>query len=286
MLDNVDTSRGEQFVAGDVYDVNPIPYPCIAISNRQLGSQQVATAISSATPKIQKWISEAETDDPESLGGHINGSYRRRYPHDSLAVFLQINDQINSVVSRYEAFKRGDYVAAANPVPPELGYAFTYRVFHTYSHGPRYSQMPAKDSLIDLMDGEPAAPSGNGSTKPTDDLADIFGPTVAAPSTALSAPSSQTRAADIMNLFTQAAPQSAAPSLFHPQPQFQPLPQQQPLTGGYQGQVGQIMLPSTPQPQNPGANPTLRGSSAPPQQTAQQQVQPQKDPFADLAELF
>ena len=24
MLDNVDTSRGEQFVAGDVYDVNPV----------------------------------------------------------------------------------------------------------------------------------------------------------------------------------------------------------------------------------------------------------------------
>jgi ADP-ribosylation factor-binding protein GGA len=27
MLDNVDTSRGEQLVAGDVYDVNAVPFP-------------------------------------------------------------------------------------------------------------------------------------------------------------------------------------------------------------------------------------------------------------------
>jgi ADP-ribosylation factor-binding protein GGA len=47
--------------------------------------------------------------------------YRRWIPDDTLAVFLQINDQINSVISRYDAFKQGDYVAAANPVPPELG---------------------------------------------------------------------------------------------------------------------------------------------------------------------
>lgn len=150
----------------------------------------------------------------------------------------------------------------------------------------RYSQMPAKDSLIDLMDDEPAAPSGNGSTKPTDDLADIFGPTVAAPSVAPSAPNSQARAADIMNLFSQPTPQPTQPSLFHPHPHSQPPPppQQQQFTGGYPGQMGQIRLPSTPQPQNPGAGVQPGGSPAtPPQQT---QTQAQKDPFADLASLF
>lgn len=144
--------------------------------------------------------------------------------------------------------------------------------------------MPAKDSLIDLMDDEPAAHSGNGLTKPNDDLAELFGPTVSAPSTAAPAPGSQTQAADIMNLFNQPAPQ---PSLFHPHPQSQSQvpPQQQPFTGGYPGQMGQIRLPSTPQPQSSAAG---RGSPAASQtQTAvQQQVQPQKDPFADLASLF
>ena len=35
-------------------------------------------------------------------------------------MFLQINDQINTVLNRYEAFKKGDYAAAANPIPAEL----------------------------------------------------------------------------------------------------------------------------------------------------------------------
>jgi hypothetical protein len=141
--------------------------------------------------------------------------------------------------------------------------------------------MPAKDSLINLMDDEPGAPSGNGLTKPTDDLADIFGPPVSAPSTAPSAPSSQTRAADIMNLFNQSSPTPAQPSLFSPQPHFQQPPPQQPFTGGYPGQMGPIRLPYTPQPQN------SEGTSQPvAPQTAQQQVQAQKDPFADLAGLF
>lgn len=33
--------------------------------------------------------------------------------------FLQINDQINTVVTRYEAFKQGDYSTARNPIPRE-----------------------------------------------------------------------------------------------------------------------------------------------------------------------
>ncbi|THH01978.1 hypothetical protein EW026_g837 [Hermanssonia centrifuga] len=84
ILDNVDVASGERFAQGDVYD-------------------QVASILTSARPKIQGWISNAETDDPESLD-----------------TFLQINDQINTVLNRYEAFKRGDYEAARNPIPAEL----------------------------------------------------------------------------------------------------------------------------------------------------------------------
>jgi ADP-ribosylation factor-binding protein GGA len=49
MLDNVDTERGERFVTGDAYD-------------------QVATILSAARPKLQKWIGEAEGGDTVSLG--------------------------------------------------------------------------------------------------------------------------------------------------------------------------------------------------------------------------
>ncbi|KAG7095067.1 hypothetical protein E1B28_005857 [Marasmius oreades] len=84
MLDNVDVQRGEKFVAGDAYD-------------------QVATILSGARPKLQKWISDAESHDSEALD-----------------TFLQINDQINSVLNRYEAFQKGDYATATNPVPAEL----------------------------------------------------------------------------------------------------------------------------------------------------------------------
>lgn len=38
----------------------------------------------------------------------------------SLDIFLQINDQINTVLNRYDAFKKGDFTAAANPIPAEL----------------------------------------------------------------------------------------------------------------------------------------------------------------------
>ncbi|PPQ81820.1 hypothetical protein CVT25_013656 [Psilocybe cyanescens] len=84
MLDNVDAERGERFATGDAYD-------------------QVSSILITARPKLQKWISDAETDDPESLD-----------------TFLQINDQINTVLSRYEAFKKGDYTFASNPIPQEL----------------------------------------------------------------------------------------------------------------------------------------------------------------------
>jgi len=120
MLDNADVERGEKFVSGDVYD-------------------QVATILRSARPKIQKWISDAETEDSESLD-----------------TFLQINDQINTVLNRYEAFQKGDYSFSSNPIPAELGGSSTKNDL----------------SLIDLDD---SAPSNGGLTSGVDDLASLFG---------------------------------------------------------------------------------------------------------------
>ncbi|CCM03446.1 uncharacterized protein FIBRA_05579 [Fibroporia radiculosa] len=130
ILDNVDTTRGEKFVKGDVYD-------------------QVASILTEARPKIQGWISNAETDDPESLD-----------------TFLQINDQLNSVLNRYECYKNGDYAAASNPIPPELG-------------GGRPNDL----SLIDFDDSSESANIGansssgvSGHATSIDELASLFGP--------------------------------------------------------------------------------------------------------------
>ncbi|KAI0746834.1 VHS domain-containing protein [Daedaleopsis nitida] len=127
ILDNVDIAKAEKFVQGDVYD-------------------QVASILRDARPKIQKWISNAETDDPESLD-----------------TYLQINDQINTVLNRYESYKKGDFTAAANPIPPEF----------SNGAGPSTSQSV---SLIDFDDtpsqSAPSASSAGG----IDELASLFGP--------------------------------------------------------------------------------------------------------------
>jgi len=83
--------------------------------------QQVSSILITARPKLQKWISDAETDDPESLGEESSCCYHYSpFNSSSLDTFLQINDQINTVLSRYEAFKKGDYSFASNPIPQEL----------------------------------------------------------------------------------------------------------------------------------------------------------------------
>ncbi|KAL0959351.1 hypothetical protein HGRIS_014608 [Hohenbuehelia grisea] len=123
MLDNFDTERGERFASGDAYD-------------------QVASILGSSRPKIQKWISDAETDDTESLD-----------------TFLQINDQINSVLDRYDAFKRGDYSVSSNPIPAELA---------------ADSQTANNLSLIDFDDGADAASTAQSGAGGVNDLAGLF----------------------------------------------------------------------------------------------------------------
>lgn len=81
--------------------------------------------------------------------------------------YLQINDQINTVLNRYESYKKGDYTAAANPIPPEL------------SNGAG----PSGVSLIDFDDtpsqSQPAPTAG--SAGGIYELASLFGPGTAAP---------------------------------------------------------------------------------------------------------
>ncbi|KAH8096807.1 VHS-domain-containing protein [Cristinia sonorae] len=116
MLDN--SVPGERSVQGDAYD-------------------QVATILGNARPKIQGWISDAESFDP-----------------DELDTFLKLNDQINSVLGRYDAWKRGDYAAAKNPIPNEL------------------SNSNAAVSLIDFDDSAPTTSSG---AQAMNDLESLFG---------------------------------------------------------------------------------------------------------------
>lgn len=186
MLDNVDTTRGEKFVAGDVYN-------------------QVGSLLSNARPRIQKWISDAESHDPESLD-----------------TFLQINDQINTVLGRYESFKKGDYVAAANPIPQELASTSTRNEL----------------SLIDLDDSAPSNATGQPTSSGIDDLDTLFGPSPAA-----------------TNPTTTTPPNNMSPSLFANNPfgvqnngfsSTSAPGTPQPIIGATPNQFGSITLPTTP----------------------------------------
>ncbi|KAK0221926.1 VHS domain-containing protein [Armillaria fumosa] len=263
MLDNVDTARGERIVSGDVYE-------------------QVASILSAARPKIQKWISDAETHDPESLD-----------------TFLQINDQINTALDRYEAYKKGDYATAANPIPTEL------------------SSARNDLSLIDLDDSTPSSNSAPMVSGP-DDLAGLFGSIQPQPQ-----PVPQQFNANLTATSTYApSPMGGAGTfnpLLRPTSMSPPVPSTTPPAS--------IMLPSTPGAGSPsvpsynrnGSTGMGMGSFSPPQQSftpmqgsiqtlqttpyqpqqfqqpaqSHQQPPPQqqqsnqgKDPFDDLVGLF
>ncbi|KIY50235.1 VHS domain-containing protein [Fistulina hepatica ATCC 64428] len=274
MLDNVDVEGNERFTGGDVYE-------------------QVAEILQSARPKIQKWINDAETDDSESLD-----------------TFLQINDQINTVLGRYEAYKKGDLSAAKNPVPAEV---------------------TASSSLIDFDDSTPAASTG---ANAIDDLASLFGgsapsnpsvtpavATAAQPFISNATPPANNGGYGMSLLMTSGvAPQTAATSQAlnalramsssppdrsmtppaaimlpstpvnnqpHSQNSFPPPNIQQ--TQSYSGTPP--LLPSQPmhtaQPaQQPVASGQMGVSTSPQPAAAPASTTSAKDPFADLAGLF
>jgi len=284
LLDNVDTSKGERFVDGDAYD-------------------QVATVCRGARPKIQKWIAEASGDNDDQ--GQT----------ESLDTFLHMNDLINSVLDRYERYKKGDYSAA--PLPTSVG---------------------GKSDLINFeSEDAPSAPKGassavgtGGSGRLTDELADLFGPptTSSAPAPvssfnllATSGPS-QAPIPSAGFTFNQSLHQPALNNNTPLMPFGTSTPPPGASSSGGANLLGGIALPSTPNnfrsisPANPspatvssgsalGAG-ISRGSSAvgatnpmmqpsqQPQAIPQHPPQPQrngaqtsgKDPFADLVGLF
>ena len=212
--------------------------------------------------------------------------------------YLQTNDQINNVLTRYEAFKRGETPPAS--IPAEY--------------------LPGKNepsSLIDFDDAPSQSNSGTGSSsKLADDLASLFastasstyGPVTSHPVAASSGGLGTSPLVPNVNNQQTPAISSQISSPFPGTSSTSPRPQ---------SQFGQIKLPSTPPLQNqlqglgrlgsPGASSplvparaspssNLAGSSIPqqplvPQATSlppiSQVSAPQgKDPFADLAGLF
>ncbi|KAJ7182614.1 VHS domain-containing protein [Mycena crocata] len=242
MLDNANVAGGERTVTGDVYE-------------------QVATILTASRPKIQKWISDAEAGEDDT---------------ESLDTLLQINDQINTVLGRYEAFQRGDYAAAASPVP---------------------DQFAAPTSLIDFDDPTPAASAPSA----TNDLDALFGMGMSSPP---------------VNLPTSSPPPvnpATRPSPPHPQQQTHAQlggsimlpstptpglaqPTRQPGLPGYFNGTSAAQPPSyfngaslaQPVVGQRVAQPMVPQQSPPIAQPRQQQTPaPQgKDPFADLAGLF
>lgn len=210
LLDNVDRERGERFATGDAYD-------------------QVSSILTAARPKIQKWISDAESGDPEMLN-----------------IFLQMNDQINSVLNRYEAFKKGDFTAAANPIPAELV----------------SSSRTQDSSLIDFDD--PPDTSASSSKSPVDDLADIFGPSTAASSTTAPSMSAQFSQFSNTNIPVRHPTPSSANGSENP---LAGLFNTSPPPSGSHGVTGSISLPWTPKPQSP----PVTGSTLIQQQPSQPQ---------------
>ena len=213
--------------------------------------------------------------------------------------YLQTNDQINSVLSRYDAFKRGETPPAA--IPAEF--------------------LPGQNdplSLIDFDDAtsQPGSGSGAGSSgKPADDLAGLFEsatsltsvpvtqPSVTAPSsgfgTSLLPNVTNQPTSGISPQFSSPLPATSAPSS-RPQSQFgqiklpstPPLQSQLQVSGGV-GSPG-VISPLAPARASPSSNLTAtsvpqqplvpRATSVPP--ISQVSTPQGKDPFADLAGLF
>lgn len=118
-------------------------------------------------PKIQKWIAD-------SAEGDANGGMDR---------LLMMNDLINNVVNRYDAFKKGDRSATA-----EIDPAFAPGT--ATSAAGKAKAAAAQVSLIDFdFDEAPASATAGSSSNPIDDLAGLgalsLGPTTPSASASL-----------------------------------------------------------------------------------------------------
>ncbi|GAA5865922.1 hypothetical protein JCM1840_006302 [Sporobolomyces johnsonii] len=167
----------ERFVEGDAYD-------------------QIAQKCRHVQPKIQKWIGESAENNPDAM--------------DRL---LLINDLINNVIKRYEAFKAGDRSATAE-INPALSGAATSKA----------KAQAQQVSLIDFDDdaafaspsptsGTPIASAPPTTSNPMDDLA-ALGSLSLGSSNPSAASSSSTAASlfDLNSAFASPSPAAPAPS--------------------------------------------------------------------------
>ncbi|GAA99843.1 uncharacterized protein L969DRAFT_100826 [Mixia osmundae IAM 14324] len=114
MLNNA--QPGERFVEGDAYD-------------------QIATRCRNVQPKIQKWITEAAESNPDQM--------------DKL---LMMNDLLNNVLTRYEAFKKGDRTATAEIDPAFASAAAQTQARKSLSNGRPAANGKAKAAPLNLID--------------------------------------------------------------------------------------------------------------------------------------
>ncbi|KAJ6551516.1 hypothetical protein B0H19DRAFT_951167 [Mycena capillaripes] len=229
MLDNANMAGGERSVTGDVYE-------------------QVATILTASRPKIQKWISDAEAGEDDT---------------ESLDTLLQINDQINTVLGRYDAFRRGDYAAAANPVPSQYAAPAPSLIdFDDPTPAPGASSNAANDldMLFGGLGGAGSPPPVNPATRPIPTQSPPQPQTNAQVGGSIMLPSTPTLG------LAQVPRQQSPPGYFNPASAARP--QQPPYFNGSSIAQPQVQQQQPPQQQQ---------AAAPPQG---------KDPFADLAGLF
>jgi ADP-ribosylation factor-binding protein GGA len=198
-----------------------------------------------------------------------------------------MNDQINSVLARYEAFKRGETPPAS--IPAEL--------------------LPGKNeplSLIDFDDSLPQAGSSSGagsSITTADDLEGLFSSISLPSAPAMSPPAAASSSLGVSPLLSDIVgqPTSTVSPQFGSTLSGSVAPSSHPPS-----QFGQIKLPSTPPLQNqlqgsgragssplgaarvsPSSNPTTTSAQVSNPPPASQASGPQgKDPFADLVGLI
>ncbi|KAI7155519.1 ADP-ribosylation factor-binding protein-like protein GGA1 [Hortaea werneckii] len=249
--------------------------------------EELANALASAHPKIQK-MCEEESDDTEAV-----------------AKLLEINDSIHRTIQRYRLVKNGD-IEGANAIPKgTLGVSgagvkkgpdneLSLIDFGGPDEaGAESSQQPAATASADLMGGEAEQPAAAAAPQPKgnaleDDLLGLSmggGDFGSGRGISLGAPTNGASSADIMSQFNQPAQQQTASNSIFSSPQALPHPQQQ-------------QQPAA-QPQAPKANydpfsslsasnsrPSSMSSTPIPSAAQQQQAAAAKkpaDPFAALA---
>lgn len=247
-------------------------------SNSLLWPQQICTQLKSVQPRLQKWISEAETDAETS---HLDR-------------LLLINDTINQVISRYAAYVKGDFsvtVSIDPSIDPSKG-------------GADAVPTPKVTDLISFDDDTGAAEgqgTESGSRSLMDDVASLNDPAPAA-NNAISLPTGHNGAAGMRGLLdlskTSQPPAQASGAFGDLQglsglqwngagaASIRPAAAAAPLPGSLAALGSSSTAPpayggssSMQQPMQPS------NQKAPTTQPAQQQNKP-ADPFADLDSMF